>query len=171
MSAAGRVGWHNPSQGAGRAVRVERWASRLFYATPCRFFIDVPLDMSGCVAAARREALAAGYRLPLLGDVLATDALYRGAILVEIEPGGPESTHVMELDGEVLARELPEKGARLRVELDELVRWSFDLGHEVSAVYVQYQSIGDIPGAVRAAHVFAAIKGGERITEPPPPAR
>jgi len=124
--------------------------------------------MSGCVAAARREATERGFRFPLLGDVLATDSLYRGAILVEIEPGGPESSHVLQLDTEVLARELPEKGVRLRSELDELVRWSMDLGHEVTALYVQYQS-GDIPGAVRAAHVFASIKGGEHITEPPPP--
>ena len=151
-----------------REVRVERWVGRLFYATPCRFFIDVPLDMSGCVAAALRDAVAAGCRLAEDGEVLATDSIFRGAILVEVEP--IDSVNLVVLDTEVLARGLPEKGVRLRKELDELVRWAIDLGHDVAALYVRFEPTGTIPGAMKPTHVYAAIQGGDHVTEPPPPA-
>ena len=156
QSGSGRSGPVSTS----RPVRTERWVGRAFYASPCRFFIDVPLDMTGCISGAIRETRDLGLRVLDGGDVYATDALYRGAVLVEIELDAvavPESgtvVRVHELD--LLARVLPERGVRLRAELDELVRWSIDLGHDVSAVYVQYAA--DALGLVRATEVFAALK-------------
>ncbi|MEO7095811.1 MAG: hypothetical protein ABI175_21305, partial [Polyangiales bacterium] len=94
------------------------------------------------------------------GAVFATDGLYRGAVLVELEydviavPATGSILRVHEL--ELLARALPERGMRLRAELDELVRWSLDLGHDVSAVYVEYGPTAS--GSVRATEVFAALK-------------
>src|SRR4051812_3313047 len=84
MPQSSRVGWNGPVS-ASRPVRTERWENRAFFASPCRFFIDVPLDMTGCITGAVREADDMG--LPVLagGDVFATDALYRGAVLVELE--------------------------------------------------------------------------------------
>jgi hypothetical protein len=154
-----RVGWSGPVSHS-RPVRTEHWRARAFYASPCRFFIDVPLDMTGCIHGAVREAHSLG--LPVLdgGEVFATDALYRGAVLVELEldviatPPTGSIVRVHELD--LLARVLPERGVRLRAELDELVRWSLDLGHDVSAVYVQYGQTQT--GAVRATEVFAALR-------------
>ena len=154
-----RLGWNGPVS-TSRPVRSERWTTRAFYASPCRFFIDVPLDMTGCITGAIREAH--DLELPVLdgGDVYATDALYRGAVLVELEPDVialprlGSIIRIRELD--LLARALPERGVRLRAELDELVRWSIDLGHDVSAVYVQYGPTEN--GAVRATDVFAALK-------------
>ena len=154
-----RLGWNGPVSGS-RPVRSERWATRAFYASPCRFFIDVPLDMTGCISGGIREAH--DLALPVLdgGDVYATDALYRGAVLVELEPdviAVPKQGSIIRVhDVELLTRALPERGVRLRAELDELVRWSIDLGHEVSAVYVQYGPTET--GSVRATDVFAALK-------------
>lgn len=162
--------WSNT--GAGRAVRVERWVGRAFYASACRFFLDVPLDMTGLILNATREAVQHGHTLVPGGAILATDTIYRGAVLLEIvDPRLHGMMNVVRVDGEVLARGLPEKGLRLRSELDELVRWSNDLGHEVTGCYVQYEHRGSIPGAVKASQVFATIRGEHSITEPPPPPR
>jgi len=145
-------------ESASREVRVERWTQRAFYATQCRFFIDVPLDMTGMINGAIREANARGIKLRPGGTIFATDAIYRGAVLVELDStaGVPDAVH---LDTEVLARALPPKGIRLRAELDELVRWSLDLGYEVTGCYVQYEATGTIPGSVRATQVFATVRG------------
>ncbi|MGZ3419017.1 MAG: hypothetical protein ACXVEE_14195 [Polyangiales bacterium] len=162
--------WSPPS--ANRAVRVERWSSRSFYASACRYFLDVPLDMTGLILNATREAQQHGHMLVPGGAILATDSVYRGAVLLEIvDPRLAGLMNVVQIDGEVLARALPEKGLRLRSELDELVRWSNDLGHEVTGCYVQYEHRGSIPGAVKASQVFATIRGEHSITEPPPPPR
>jgi hypothetical protein len=161
--------WSVP--GPSRAVRVERWNGRAFYASACRFFLDVPLDMTGLVMNATREAMQHGLTLVPAGTVLATDSLYRGAILLEIVDPGMQLMNVVRFDGEVLGRALPEKGVRLRAELDELVRWSNDLGHEVTGCYVQYEHRGSIPGLMKPSQVFATIRGEHSITEPPPPPR
>ncbi len=162
--------WPPPS-GPSRAVRAERWLGRTFYASQCRFFLDVPLDMSGMIANASREATQHGHHVTLGGLTLATDAIYRGAVLVEVQDPGIPLANVVRLDGEVLGRALPERGAKLRAELDELARWSLDLGLEVTACYVQYEARGSLPGSVRATHVYASVRGEESITDPPPPPR
>jgi hypothetical protein len=159
MPQSSRVGWNGPVS-TSRHVRTERWERRVFFASPCRFFIDLPLDMNRCIMGAVREAN--DMELPVLdgGDVFATDALYRGAVLVELEPDVamvPTTGSIIRVrDLDLLARPLPDRGVRLRAELDELVRWSLDLGHDVSAVYVQYASTEQ--GIVRATEVFAALK-------------
>lgn len=157
--------------GPAREVRVERWASRTFYASACRFFLDVPLDMTGLILNATRDAAQRGHRLLLGGAVLATDAIYRGSVLVEIVDEGVTAHDVVRIDGEVLARALPEKGLRLRSELEELVRWSTDLGHEVTGCYVLYENRGSMPGAVKPTQVYATLRGEHALTEPPPPPR
>lgn len=162
--------WPPPS-GPSRAVRAERWVGRTFYASQCRFFLDVPLDMSGMIASATREAAHGGHELVPGGLTLATDAIYRGAVLVEVQDPGIPLANVVHLDGEVLGRALPDRGVKLRAELDELVRWSLDLGLEVTACYVQYESKGPLPGAVKATNVYATIRGEESITDLPPPPR
>lgn len=152
-------------KGPSREVRVERWKHRAFYASPCRFFIDVPLDMSGIVAAAVRDCTVHGYHLVPGGMTLVTDAIFRGAALVEITDPRPEDTHVVRIDGELLARALPEKGVKLRAELDELVRWAVDLGFEIGGCYVQYELSTVSGSAVRATQVYAPISGEEQIIE------
>ena len=154
-----------------RAVRVERWSARTFYAIPCKFLIDVPIDLSGCVIAGAREARRAGYRLLPTGDAYATDAIYRGALLLEVDPESQGVEQRVVLDVEVLARELPESVVRLRAELGELVRWSVELGYEVTGRYVRYDGVGTSPTTLRPRTVFAAIRGADPITEPPPPSR
>lgn len=148
-----------------REVRVERWGTRTFYASQCRFFIDVPLDMSGMILGAIREATQHGFRVLPGGAALATDALFRGAVLIEIEDDGSDHHNVIRLSGEVLSRALPEKGVRLRSELDELARWSLDLGYEVTGCYIEYTPAGSIPGAVRPTTVYASIRGEETLIE------
>ena len=158
-----RVGIQVPAHGPSRPVRTERWHRRAFFASPCRYFIDVPLDMTGCIHGALREATRAGHRRPEGGDVFATDAIFRGAILVEVEDHDPVAD-LIRVDGvDLLGREVPERGARLRVELDELVRWSMEIGHEVSAVYVRYDLSGP---AARPIEVFAALRGDTAVNDP-----
>ena len=147
-------------------MRAQHWDRRVFYAAPCRYFIDVPLDMTGCILGATREATDANFKLLEGGSILATDALYRGAILVEIEDDGSEAPNIVRVDDlELLARELPTRGANLRAELDELVRWSIDLGHDVTAVYVRYEKVP--PGAMRPTQVYAAVRGETCLSERP----
>ncbi len=162
MSTRENGGWANEPT-SRREVRIERWAARAFYASPCRYFIDLPLDMTGSVINARRDAVAAGHVLLEGGSVYATDTHYRGAMLVEIHPERGADPNVVALQGEFLSRQLPPKGVKLRKELDELVRWSLDLGLEVSGVYVQYEEDGSL---VRPTNVFAALRGEGEITEP-----
>jgi hypothetical protein len=156
-------GW--PPRQPSREVRVERWEGRTFYASQCRFFIDVPLDMSGIVLGAVREAMNHGLRLVPGGMTLATDTLFRGAVLIEIQDDGREDHNIVRMGGELLSRALPEKGVRLRSELDELVRWSLDLGYEVTGCYIEYTPRESIPGAVRATTVYASIKGEDALIE------
>lgn len=156
-------GW--PPRQPSREVRVERWGTRTFYASQCRFFLDVPLDMSGIVLGAIREATAHGHRVVPGGATLATDALFRGAVLIEIEDDGREDHNVIRMTGEMLARALPEKGVKLRPELGELVKWSEDLGYEVTGCYIEYASSGTAPGALRPTTVFAAIRGDDLLIE------
>ncbi len=151
--------WTEP--GLPREVRVERWSARTFYASHCRFFIDVPLDMSGIIMTAAREATQAGFRLIPGGATLATDAIYRGAVLVEIEPAVGET--VVQFDGELLARTLPEKNLQLRAELKELTRWSVDIGYELTGCYVEYAMRNSMPGRVRPHAVYATIKGDDAL--------
>lgn len=160
-----RVGVQVPAQSPSppRPVRTERWHRRAFFASPCRFFIDLPLDMTGCIHGALHEAARAGLRRPEGGELFATDALFRGAILVEVEDHDG-AADLVRVDGvDLLGREVPERGVRLRVELDELVRWSMELGHEVSAVYVRYE-LGE--PAARPVDVFAALRGDTAVNEP-----
>jgi hypothetical protein len=141
-----------------RVVRSESWSSRIFYAAACRFFIDVPLDMTGCIHAGLLETVEHGLEPLPGGDLLLTDSLYRGAVLVEIaRPAKIADRHVVELSGlELLSRELPSSGVRMRAELDELTRWSFDLGHQVKALYVRYARVP--PGIMRPTTVYAALE-------------
>jgi hypothetical protein len=142
-------------------VRVERWSGRTFYASHCRFFIDVPLDMSGIIMTAAREATQHGYRLISGGATLATDAIYRGAVLVEIERA--VGANVVQFDGELLARVLPEKGLQLRAELNELKRWSVDIGYELTGCYIEYAIRASTPGRVRPHAVYATIQGEDAL--------
>jgi hypothetical protein len=160
MSTRTNGGWSN-EPASRREVRVERWGVRAFYASPCRYFIDIPLDMTGSVINARRDAVQAGHALLEGGSVYATDTHYRGAILVEIHPDRRADPNVIALEGEFLARSLPPKGVKLRKELDELVRWSLDLGLEVAGMYVQYEEEGAL---VRPTHVFASLRGESDLT-------
>jgi len=142
---------------SSRPVRTERWQPRAFFAFPCAFLLDVPLDMTGVIHGALRAANASGVR-PLAGrDVYATDAPWRGAILVEVEDDARgDSTLTRIAEGEMLVRDLPEKPVRLRAELDELLRWSRELGFDVGGTYVRYEIA---PGSARPIAVFAALRG------------
>jgi hypothetical protein len=141
-----------------RPVRTERWSARTFYAFPCAFLLDVPVDMTGCIQGALRAATRAGLRPRTDGDVLATDAIQRGAVLVEIEDDPAAATFVDVVrfrGGELLVRDLPPKVGRLRVEVDELLRWAREIGGDVASVYVRYDAPAG--GAARAIAVFAAL--------------
>jgi hypothetical protein len=144
---------------AARAVRQIRLDGRSFYATPCKFFIDVPLDMSGCILGAVREAAKAGLRVVPGGLMLVCDTHYRGAVLVEVMADAMGQSNVVVVGGSLLARDLPPKGAKLRAELDELVRWSLEIGLEVTGCYVRYEPVGSLPGALRPAEIFASVNG------------
>lgn len=151
-----RAGWIDPPT-SSRPVRTERWERRAFYAFPCTFLLDVPLDMTGLIHGARGAATQVGLDPLTSGDVLATDSVQRGAVLVEIEDDGRIGPDVVRIDAvELLVRELPDKQARLRVELDELVRWARELGHDVGAVYVRYDTS---TRTARPIAVFAALRG------------
>ena len=160
------VPWTTPPP--SRPVRCERWDERTFYAFPCAFLLDVPLDMTGCIQAARRAATGAGLDPIADGDVLATDALFRGAVLVQIaaDPrlASSEDPHVVRLRGaELLSRELPERPVRLRAELDELARWSRELGHDFAAVYVRYDAPAG--GSARPRALFVALRDDSHEAE------
>lgn len=153
----------SPPPGPTREVRVERWRARTFYASHCRFFLDVPLDMTGMIMNAAREATEHGFRVVPAGMTLATDAIYRGAVLIEIEPA--IGSTVISFDGELLARVLPEKGVQLRAELKELTRWADDIGYEITGTYVEYAVRDSSPGRVRPHAVYATLRGEDALLE------
>jgi hypothetical protein len=150
-------GAHQGDSGLTREVRLEQWSARTFYASHCRFFVDVPLDMSGIIMTVAREATQHGYRLVAGGATLATDAIYRGAVLIEIERA--LGNNVVQFDGEVLARVLPDKGVQIRSEFNELKKWSVDIGYEITGCYVEYAMRSSMPGRVRPHAVYATIRG------------
>lgn len=154
-----------PPRQPSREVRIERWGTRAFYASQCRFFLDVPLDMSGMVLGAVREATAHGCHVIPGGATLATDALFRGAVLIEIADDGRADHNIVRITGEMLSRALPEKGVRLRTELAELTRWSSDLGYEVTGCYIEYTATGSQAGSVRPTTVYASIRGEDALIE------
>jgi len=150
-----------------RVVRLERWETRSFHVVPCPFRVDLPLDMSGCIAAALHEAMRAGHRRVAGGLILATDrapdavgaarARRDGAIFIEVEPNPDPALATIE--GDLLVRGLPHANARVRGEVDELVRWAFELGHDVDTFYVGFAA-AEGPRSFRATRLIAALDGG-----------
>lgn len=113
--------------------------------------------MTGMIAGAMRATTAAGHRALEGGDVLLTDSIHRGAILVEIDGATASGGDVLRIESvELLVREVPSKPGRLRAELDELVRWSRELGHEVAAIYVRYDRTDRV---ARPLSMFVALRG------------
>lgn len=139
-----------------REVRIERWGARTFFVAPCPFRVDLPLDMSGCVVSALKETMGAGYRRPPRGLILASDARGRGAVFIEIEPPAEHDSRVATLDGERLVRALPGRTAGLRSEVEELVRWSDQLGRDIAAFYVAFVA-AEGPRSFRPAALMATL--------------
>lgn len=148
----------------GREVRIERWIGRAFYVATCSFRVDLPLDMSGCVAAALRDASVEGHRRTPGGAILASDARRGGAIFVEVEPSAVDDASIARIDAEVLARRLPLPASPLRAEVDELLRWSHELGHCIAAFYVGFTA-GERPRSFRPTRLFAALES-TAVVEP-----
>lgn len=147
-----------------REVRIERWIGRSFYVSASSFHVDLPLDMSGCIAAALRDARIEGHRRTPGGAILASDARRGGAIFVEVEPSAVDDPSIARLDAEVLARRLPLESMRLRAEVDELLRWSNELGHAIAAFYVGF-SAGEGPRSFRPTRLFGALESSA-VVEP-----
>lgn len=159
----------SPPSSPQSSVRLEHWPDRVFYTSICRYFLDVPLDMSGVVASAVQEAQGAWLQVTPGGLVLATDGLYRGAMLIQIEPPAFQAPHVMVLGGAFVARDLPSKGVRLRAEFQELVRVGGSFGVEVNVGYVQYAQAAP-GGAWRPQRMYGAPRpaGTEPMSSRPP---
>jgi hypothetical protein len=150
------------SQTTRREVRIERWGARAFFVVPCPFRVDLPLDMSGCVVSALKDTMGAGYRRPPRGLILASDARGRGAVFVEIEPLGPNEapdSRVTTLEGETLLRALPGRSSGLRSEVEELVRWSEQLGRGIAAFFVAFVA-AEGPRSFRPAALLATLDAG-----------
>jgi hypothetical protein len=145
-----------------RVVTLERWRGRAFFVVACPFRVDLPLDMSGCVLAALRDASLAGRRRPTGGAILASDARRGGAVFVEVVPHAREQdSRVVDIEADVVTRRLPIRPSGLRSEVEELLRWSEELGREVASFYVGFVASG--PRAFRAAQLFATLDGGEVV--------
>lgn len=147
-----------------RVVRLERWNARCFLIVPCPFRVDLPLDMSGCIAAALHETMHSGHRRLPGGMILASDrqpnapsAARNGAIFVEIEPGNDPT--LAWIEGDLLVRALAPTAPRLRAEVDELVRWSTELGHDVDSFYVGFTA-AEGPRSFRPTRLLATLDGG-----------
>lgn len=152
------------AQDPTRVVRLERWTSKAFHVVPCRFGVDLPLDMSGCIVAALQDTMQAGHRRLPGGLVLASDrsvgtdrSLRNGAIFVEVQPAHDDAS-IAWLEGDLLVRSLPARPSGLRSEVDELLRWSTELGHDVGTFYVGFTP-GEGPRSFRPARLFAALDG------------
>lgn len=146
-----------------RVVRLERWNARCFVVVPCPFRVDLPLDMGGCITAALHEAMHSGHRRVPGGLILASDrqpnvlaAARNGAIFIEVEPSNDPA--LAWIEGDLLTRAL-DSTTRLRAEVDELIRWSFELGHDVDNFYVGFAA-GEGPRSFRATRLLAALDGG-----------
>jgi hypothetical protein len=139
-------------------VRIERWQSRAFHVCPCPFRVDLPLDMSGCIVSALKDTMNAGHRRSPGGLILASDrcAGASGAIYVEVEPMSDDPA-IAWLEGDLLVRALPPRSAPLRNEVDELVRWSSELGREVDTFFVGFIP-GEGPRSFRPARLIAALE-------------
>jgi len=146
---------------SSREVRIERWIGRSFYVSASPPDVDVPLDFNGCIAAALRDARVEGHRRTPGGAILAS-AGHR--IFVEVERSAVDDPSVVRLDAEVLARRLPIDAARLRPEVDELMRWSGELGHAIAAFYVGFTA-GEGPRSFRPTRLFAALDS-RAVVEP-----
>ncbi|MGZ6067646.1 MAG: hypothetical protein ACXWUG_30995 [Polyangiales bacterium] len=146
---------HDPS----RVVRLERWQSRAFHVVACPFRVDLPLDMSGCIVSALKDTMSAGHRRMPRGLVLASDrraGTSGGAIFVEVEPMSDDPA-IAWIEGDLLVRALPSSSNPLRHEVDELVRWSGELGRGVDSFYVGFTP-GEGPRSFRPARLFAALE-------------
>lgn len=152
------------SRDSSRVVRLERWSARCFLVVPCPFRVDLPLDLSGCIAAALHETMHSGFRRLPGGMILASDrqpdgigAAKNGAIFIEVEPSNDPT--LAWIEGDLLTRALAPTSPRLRAEVDELVRWSSELGHDVDNFYVGF-SAGEGPRSFRATRLLATLDGG-----------
>jgi hypothetical protein len=152
---------------SSRVIRLERWQPRAFHVVPCPFHVDLPLDMSGCIAAALHDTLRSGYRRVAGGLILASDrhpgatgalrARRDGAIFIEVEAS--DTGALAWIDGDVLTRALPGGPARLRGEVDELLHWSVELGHDLDGFYVGFAA-AEGPRNFRATRLLATLAGG-----------
>jgi hypothetical protein len=167
MSPALRARPYDDSREAeARVVRLERWAARAFHVVPCPFEVDRPLDLGGCIAKALHETRTSGRKRIAAGLIMASDRTSpqeprrtrrSGAIFVEVDPRGlDDDPSIAWLDGDVLVRALPPRAAALRPEVDELLRWSIELGHEVDGFYVAFAA-GEAPRSFRPVRLLAAL--------------
>lgn len=150
-----------------RVVSLERWEDRAFHIVPCPFRVDLPLDMGGCIAGALHDTMRAGHRRVPRGMILASDrdptasgaarVRREGAIFIEVEPSDAPS--LAWIGGDLLVRPLPASGAPLRPEVNELLRWSQELGHDVDGFYVGFVA-GEGPRSFRPSRLLAALDGG-----------
>ena len=153
-----------PDAHAAREVRIERWSGRSFYVA--QHYVDAPFDTSACIAAALRDARCEGHRRTRGGAILATDARAGGSprIFVEVEPSAVDDPAIARIDAEILARRLPFSPTSLRGEVDELLRWSRELGHAIAAFYVEFCA-GEGPRSFRPTRLYAALES-TAVVEP-----
>ena len=153
----------------GREVRIEQWLSRTFFVAPCAFRVDLPLDLSGCIVAALKEVREGIYRRSPSGVILASDARRGGAIFIEVETPW-QVTHdrtITTIEGDMLTRSLAASatgGAALRTEVDELVRWSSELGREIGGFYMAFTE-GTRPRTFLPTRLVAQLDGDEAEEE------
>ncbi len=62
------------------------WAGRTFYAVPTPMVLHIPVGMAKSIQQMMAEVKAKGYRLAEPPRILVRDGLFRGEVMVEIEP-------------------------------------------------------------------------------------
>ncbi|MFI5296842.1 MAG: hypothetical protein ACHREM_01980 [Polyangiales bacterium] len=153
---------------SSREVRIEQWARRAFFISPCAFKLGLPLDMSGCIVSAMRDLREGPYRRAPGGLILATDARLGGAIMIEVETSEEHSVDgvLSSLSGDLLARAVVGSLTGMRLEVDELKRWGGELGRDVTGFYVAYVE-GPRPRSYVATRILGHLDGDEEQTGRP----
>jgi hypothetical protein len=64
------------------------WAGKTFYTVPTTMLFHIPVGMSKSITRMTDEIQAKGYRLAQPARVLCRDAMFRGHVMIEVEPPG-----------------------------------------------------------------------------------
>lgn len=119
-------------------MKEHNWEGRTFYVVPTLTILHIPVGIAKSIQQMMREIKEKGYRIVEPARILSRDGLFRGDVMVEIEPPSQRDPRVKTFGaGRVLSVVHPGPWKRLSAAAAELMRQT---KQKPTAMYFWYVS-------------------------------